>query len=247
MSSRRPGEPGSAAPSRRAASSLLQAVLFDMDGLLVDSEPLWFENERIIMARMGSSWTRADQEALLGGSLSHSAGYMAARAARPAAPEVIGRWMVAGMTALIRERGVPLKPGAGELLAELAAAGVPAALVTSAERAVMEAAIEATGLQIAITVCAEDVTRSKPDPEPYQLAAARLGAEPACCVALDDSPTGVASAEAAGCAVIAVPSVPMPDRPGRLVVSALTEIDLPRLQEMIASRPGAAGESGPGG
>ena len=243
MSGTRPGEPAAAVPPQRSAPGGLQAVLFDMDGLLVDSEPLWFENERIVMARMGSGWTRADQEHLIGGSLSHSVGYMAAKAARPAAPEVIGRWMVEGMAALIRERGVPLKPGAGALLAGLAAAGIPAALVTSAERAVMEAAIEVTGLRMAVTVCAGDVTHSKPDPEPYQLAAARLGAEPARCVALDDSPTGVASAEAAGCAVVAVPSIPMPDRPGRTVVSALTDLDLPRLQEIIANRYGVTGES----
>ncbi len=245
MNGNRPGDPAAAVPPQRStpAPGGLQAVLFDMDGLLVDSEPLWFENERIVMARMGSGWTRADQEHLIGGSLSHSVSYMAAKAARPAPPAVIGRWMVEGMAALIRRRGLPLKPGAGGLLAELAAAGIPAALVTSAERAVMEAAIEVTGLRMAVTVCAEDVSRSKPDPEPYQLAAALLGAEPARCVALDDSPTGVASAEAAGCTVIAVPSVPMPDRPGRTVVSALTDLDLPRLQEIIANPYGVTGES----
>jgi HAD superfamily hydrolase (TIGR01509 family) len=243
MSSHRSADPAAAAPPQRTPPGLLQAVLFDMDGLLVDSEPLWFENERIIMARMGSSWTRADQEALIGGSLSHSAGYMAARAAHPAAPEVIGRWMVAGMAALIRERGVPLKPGAGGLLAELAAAGVPAALVASAEREVMQAVLEVTGIRMAVTVCAGDVTRTKPDPEPYQRAAALLGAEPGRCVALDDSPTGVASAEAAGCAVVAVPSVPLPEQPGRLVVSALTELGLPLLQEIIANRYGVTEES----
>ncbi|MGE5137465.1 MAG: HAD family hydrolase [Gemmatimonadota bacterium] len=235
--------PSSAPEAIEGRRRHLQAVLFDMDGLLVDSEPLWFENERHVMARMGSGWTRADQERLIGGSLSHSVGYMAARAARPAPPEVIGRWMVEGMAALIRERGVPLKPGAAGLLTALAAAGIPAALVTSAERAVMEAVIEVTGIGMAVTVCAEDVTRSKPDPEPYRRAAALLGAEPGRCVALDDSPTGVASAEAAGCAVVAVPSVPMPDHPGRLVVSALTALDLPRLQEIIANRYGVTGES----
>lgn len=238
-----PAAPPGAPPRRRTAGHDLQAVLFDMDGLLVDSEPMWFETERAVMARMGGTWTQADQEHLLGGSMPHSVGYMRAVAPRPAPPEVVARWLVDGMAALIRERGVPLKPGARRLLAEVAAAGVPTALVTSSERAIMSAVLAATGLPFTVTVCGSDVTRNKPDPEPYRRAVQLLGAEPGRCVALDDSPAGVASAEGAGCAVVAVPSVPLPGREGRRVVGSLTEVTLASLREMIAARFPVTGKS----
>ena len=107
-------------------------------------------------------------------------------------------------------------PERAELLAEVAAAGIPHALVTSAEREIMDAVLRGIGVHFPATVCAADVTRGKPDPEPYLRAAALLAAEPRRCVALEDSPNGVASAHAAGCAVIAVPSVPPPPGLARL-------------------------------
>ena len=191
-------------------SARLRAVLFDMDGLLVDSEPLWFEAERTVMARMGGSWTRADQLELTGGSLGHTVGYLRAKALRPAEPALVGRWLVDAMAALVAGRGVPLMAGAAELLAEVAAAGIPSALVTSTQRRIMDAIIASAGLAFAVTVCGEDVRRAKPDPEPYLRAAALLGEAPGGCVALEDSPRGIAAAQAAGCPVIAVPSMPLP-------------------------------------
>jgi HAD superfamily hydrolase (TIGR01509 family) len=221
------------------SDGLLRAVLFDMDGLLVDSEPLWFEAECAVMATMGGSWTRADQLELTGGSLEHSVGYMRARALRPAEPALVGRWLLDTMATLIAERGVPLMPGAAGLLAELAAAGIPMALVTSAQRQIMDAVIARSGLAFGTTVCAEDVSHGKPDPEPYQRAAALLGQPPAGCVALEDSPRGIAAAQAAGCPVIAVPSVPLPAalgtaRPGRAIVTSLQEVDLARIRQLVA-------------
>jgi HAD superfamily hydrolase (TIGR01509 family) len=209
----------------------LRAVLFDMDGLLVDSEPLWFEAERSVMSRLGGRWTPADQLALIGGSLAHSVAYLRARAVRPAEPEQIGRWLLDGMTDLVARNGVRLMPGAAGLLAELAAAGLRCALVTSAQRQIMEAVIASTGLEFAVTVCAEDVRRGKPDPEPYLRAAALLGEAPAGCVALEDSPRGIAAAQAAGCPVIAVPSVPLPAGLTASVAGSLREIDLAALRE----------------
>ena len=214
----------------------LQAVLFDMDGLLVDSEPLWFEVETEIMARMGGAWTHADQQRLVGGPLSHSLGYMLARAARPVPEETVARWLAGGITGLVRRHGVPMMPGARELLAEVSAAGLPCALVTSAQRDLMDAVLETVGVTFTATVCADDVRRGKPDPEPYLLVAGLLGLDPGGCVALEDSPNGVASAEAAGCAVIAVPNVaPVPARPGRVIATSLRDVDLARLREVAAS------------
>jgi HAD superfamily hydrolase (TIGR01509 family) len=201
------------------------AVLFDMDGLLVDSEPLWLEAETAVMARLGAGWTAADQVQLLGGSLDRTVRYLMAKATRPATPGQIASWLMDGVTERVRDHGVPLRPGARELLAEVAAAGLPRALVTGSERGFMEAVLARTGLRFDALVCADDVSVTKPDPEPYLLAAKLLGTEPGRCFALEDSPNGVASAEAAGCRVIAVPSlVPIHPAPGRTVVSSLTEL-----------------------
>jgi HAD superfamily hydrolase (TIGR01509 family) len=224
----------------------LQAALFDMDGLLVDSEPLWFEVETEIMARMGSAWTHADQQRLVGAPLSHSLGYMLARAARPVPEETLAQWLAGEIAGLVRRHGVPMMPGARELLAQVSAAGVPCALVTSAQRDLMDAVLETVGVTFTATVCADDVRRGKPDPEPYLRAADRLGRDPGGCVALEDSPNGVASAEAAGCAVIAVPNVaPVPARPGRIIAASLRDVDLARLREVAVrhGRPAVTSES----
>ncbi len=214
------------------------AVLFDMDGLLIDSEPLWLEAETAVMARLGADWTTADQAQLLGGSLKRTVRYLMGKAARPASPELVAEWLMSGVSNLVRERGVPLQPGARELLAEVAAAGLPHALVTSSERRFMDAVLARTGLRFDVLVCANDVSMTKPDPEPYLLAAKLLGADPARCVALEDSPNGVASAEAAGCQVIAVPSlIPIEPGPGRTVVRSLARpAGVPRRYRRSAPR-----------
>lgn len=218
----------------------LDAVLFDMDGLLVNSEPLWFEVEAEIMDRLGSPWGPADQQHLIGGSLHRSTAYMQAKATVPVSQETIGEWLTQGMAALMRRRGVPLMPGAAALLAEITAAGLPHALVTSAERDIMDAALEHIGVRFPVTVCAADVIRGKPNPEPYLRAAARLGVAPERCAALEDSPTGITSAHAAGCAVVAVPSVPPPPGLARLTMSSLEAVDLAGLRALAAApRPSA--------
>jgi HAD superfamily hydrolase (TIGR01509 family) len=200
------------------------AVLFDMDGLLIDSEPLWLEAEAAVMARLGAQWTEADQRQLLGGSLDRSVSYMLAKTARPVTPDTLAAWLMAGITERVR-RDVPLQPGARELLASVTRAGLPHALVTSSERTFMDAVLASTGLRFDVLVCADDVAATKPDPEPYLLAAMLIGVPPADCFALEDSPNGVASAEAAGCRVIAVPSVvPIGPAPGRTVVRSLLDL-----------------------
>ncbi len=215
----------------------LQAVLFDMDGLLVDSEPLWFEAESDVMARLGGQWSAADQQALIGGSLPRTVSYLLARAARPARAADVGRWLVDGMIALLATRELKVLPGARELLAEVASADIPHALVTSSEREIMDVVIARIGVSFCVTVCAEDVRRSKPDPEPYLLAATRLRADPRQCVVLEDSPNGVAAAEAAGCRLVAVPSLtPIPARPGRVIATSLSQIDLASLRDLVSAR-----------
>jgi beta-phosphoglucomutase-like phosphatase (HAD superfamily) len=100
----------------------------------------------------------------------------------------------------------------------------------------MEAVLLQLGISFTATVCANDVTRGKPDPEPYLRAASLLGADPRQCVALEDSPNGVASAEAAGCRMVAVPSlVPIASQPGRIVAASLSQVDLALLRDLVAA------------
>ena len=196
-----------------------------MDGLLVDTEPLWFETEAEVMARLGAPWAKEDQERLLGGSMDNAVGYLLAKATRPVPPAEVARWMMDGMLRRAAQGRVVVRPGAPELLAEVAAAGVPHALVTGSQRPFTEAVLASTGFRFPVTVTADDVTRTKPDPEPYLLAAKLLAVDPARCAVLEDSPNGVTSAEAAGCRVFAVPSlVPIPPAPGRTVVGSLLEL-----------------------
>jgi HAD superfamily hydrolase (TIGR01509 family) len=214
----------SAGTSRQDGAGGLQAVLFDMDGLLIDSEPLWFQAEAEVMAKLGGTWAEGDQKALLGGSLDRSVSYLLKRAERPVPPDTVAAWLLGGITARVRDHGVSVMPGARELVAEVAAAGVPYALVTSSQRCFVDAVLRRTGLRFPVIVCAEDPSRA---------AARRPGADPARCVALEDSATGVASAEAAGCRVVAVPSLaPIEPRPGRAVARSLLGIDLAWLRAL---------------
>jgi len=217
------------------ATGGLAAVLFDMDGLLVDTEPLWLETETAVMARLGAPWTPQDQQALLGGSMQWTVSYLLGKATRPVPPETVARWMLDGMLDRARDGRVVVRPGARELVAEVAAAGLPYGLVTSSQRQFADAVLAVTGMTFPVTVCGEDVTATKPDPEPYLLAAKLLHADPARCVALEDSPNGVASAAAAGCRVLAVPSLlPIPPAPGRVVLGSLRDVTLATLRELAA-------------
>ncbi|MQY08658.1 HAD family hydrolase [Actinomadura macrotermitis] len=205
----------------------LQAVLFDMDGLLIDSERLWLAVEHEVMARLGGEWSEEHQHDLVGGSLDRAVAYMLELSGSDVPPARVGEWLLAGMAEQLGA-GVPLLPGAKELLAEVRAAGVPAALVSSSHRRLIEPVLDAIGREhFAVTVAGDEVARTKPDPEPYLTAAARLGADPRRCVVLEDSPNGLAAAEAAGCRTVAVPGVlPVPAAPGRTVVASLREVDL---------------------
>ena len=206
-----------------------------MDGLLVDTEPLWFETEADVMARLGAPWTKQDQEQLLGGSMDNTVGYLLARATRPVPPADVARWMTEGMLRRAAEGRVIVRPGARELLNEVAATGIPYALVTGSQRPFTEAVLASTGFRFPVTVTGDDVVRTKPDPEPYLLAAKLLDADPEQCVALEDSPNGVASATSAGCLVVAVPTLlAIPPAPRRLVVPSLSGITLATLRALAA-------------
>ncbi len=220
----RPGVAGHPAPGQ------LAAVTFDMDGLLVDSEPLWFLAESAVMARLGADWGPADQHALVGGSLEASVDYLIARAPEPAEPAVVRRWLIETMVDLVRTRPLTVLPGTANLVSEVQAAALPYALVTSSVPAVVDAVLGRLDVRFDVIISGADVTHAKPDPEGYRLAAAKLGVDPWRCIALEDSPNGVVAAEAAGFRVVAVPSiVPVPARPGRVVLGTLAGVTLAEL------------------
>jgi HAD superfamily hydrolase (TIGR01509 family) len=210
-----------------------QAVLFDMDGLLVDSERLWLETETEVMAWLGGTWTPEHQHDLIGGSLERTVAYMLALSGPVAPPEEVGERLLDGMERRLKA-DVPLMPGAGALLDEVRAAGLPSALVSSTRRALMDLALEGLGRdRFTVTVAGDEVARNKPDPEPYVTAARMLGVDPRRCAALEDSPNGARSASDAGCRVIVIPSLlPVPDGPGRTFAGSLRDIDLAHLRAL---------------
>jgi HAD superfamily hydrolase (TIGR01509 family) len=209
------------------------AVLWDMDGTLVDTEPYWIECERELVGRYGHEWSDEDAHALVGNPLLVSAAYIRERGHVPLEPEVIVEQLLDGVVERVR-RHVPFRPGARELLTRLLAAGVPCALVTMSYRRFTDAVVEALPPgAFAAVVAGDEVTRGKPHPEPYLTAAARLGVAPGECVAIEDSPTGVASAVAAGVPTLAVEHlVTIAPGPGRTIVHSLetwTPEDLAKL------------------
>jgi len=134
------------------------------------------------------------------------------------------------MLDLLRQAPVPVLPGAIELVAEVQAAGLPFALVTSSEPEVVDAVLAKLDVEFPVVVCAADVSHAKPDPEGYLLAAAKLGVEPRQAIALEDSINGVRAAEAAGYRTVAVPSVvPVPPRPGRVLLDSLAGVTVEQL------------------
>jgi HAD superfamily hydrolase (TIGR01509 family) len=218
-----------------AEGPALQAVLLDMDGTLVDTEGFWWDTEVETFARLGHTLEEAWRDVVVGGPMTRSAAFLIeATGARISVPE---------LTVLLNDgfeerisRSLPLMPGAGRLLGELAAQRIPTALVSATHRRVMDRILTSLGPQhFALTIAGDEVARTKPHPDPYLLAAAGLGADPARCAVIEDTPTGVAAAEAAGCRVVAVPSVtPIAPAPGRTIVSTLEEVDLAFLRDLVS-------------
>ncbi|GAA4868676.1 HAD family phosphatase [Saccharopolyspora cebuensis] len=206
------------------------AVLFDMDGTLVDSEKLWTIAMDDFAAANGGALADATRERMVGSNMPRSMRMLLGDLGLPAEETdvvVAGKWVATRVTELFGE-GLEWRPGAREALRAVRAAGLPVALVTSTIRSITELALDTLGHDtFDVTVCGDEVAgRNKPLPDPYLKAAALLGVAPADCLAVEDSPTGVAAAEAAGCAVLAVPcEVPLEPGPHRALRDSLTEVD----------------------
>ncbi|MDX6324603.1 MAG: hypothetical protein QOK15_957 [Nocardioidaceae bacterium] len=180
------------------------AVLWDMDGTLVDTEPYWMEVEQDLVERHGGTWTREHALALVGNDLIDSGRYIRDQGGVDLEPAEIVELLLDGVVEHVK-RSVPWRPGALDLLKDLRSSGVPCALVTmSYERFVAPVLDVMPAGSFDVVVTGDAVAHGKPHPEPYLHAARLLGVEPSECVAIEDSDVGTRSAEAAGCLVVVV-------------------------------------------
>lgn len=217
----------------------MRAVLWDMDGTLVDSEKLWDVSLQALYARLGGELTPEVRESTVGGS---AGGVMRIVYADlglepdPVAMTEAADWLH-DYTGELFEDGLRWLPGARELLDELAEAGVPMALVTNTRRDLTERALKSIGHHyFSASVCGDEVEHAKPAPDPYLRAAHLLGLEPGQCLAVEDSATGSEAAEAAGCPVVVVPNdVEVPSSPRRRHVDSLGGLDVDALRVIHAA------------
>ena len=208
-----------------------------MDGLLVDSEPQWFAAEQATVAELGGVWGKSQQLDLLGSNLQFAADYMIEFTGSSRTRDEVMQLLSDAMTRELLE-SVTFRPGALDLLAEVSRTELALGLVTSSTRAHVEVVLQHLPDDLfSISVTADDVTHLKPHPMPYLTALERLDVSAVRTVVLEDSPPGVAAGEAAGCHVIAVPSVAeIAPGPNRTVVTSLEHVDVARLHSVVTAR-----------
>ncbi|SDS68610.1 haloacid dehalogenase superfamily, subfamily IA, variant 3 with third motif having DD or ED [Friedmanniella luteola] len=212
------------------------AVLWDFDGTLADTEPLWIEAEFELIATLGGTWSEEQADELVGNSLIDSALYILnAIDRRDVDPAWVVDQLLGRVVGFLAERPMPWRPGALELLTALGGAGVPCGLVSASYRVLLDAALsQLPAGTFAVSVAGDEVTQGKPHPEPYEKACAALGVEARHCVVIEDSITGARSGNAAGCLVLAVPNrVEVPPAPRRRIVPSLTELDAAGVAELL--------------
>ncbi|MFF8943947.1 HAD family hydrolase [Streptomyces sp. NPDC014864] len=220
--------------TRTAEGSALQAVLLDMDGTLVDTEGFWWDVEVEVFAALGHTLDESWRHVVVGGPMTRSAGFLIEATGADITLAEVTVLLNAGFEERI-DSALPLMPGAARLLAELAEHEIPTALVSASHRRIIDRVLTSLGPQhFALSVAGDEVARTKPHPDPYLLAAAGLGADPARCAVVEDTATGVAAAEAAGCHVVAVPSVaPIAPAHRRTIVPSLEHVDLAFLRGLM--------------
>lgn len=226
-------------------TSPLAALLFDMDGLLVDTEPVWTVAEVELAERLGGTWTPELKASIVGTRLETAVPRILVGLGIAPEPALVARSMqdlLDRMVELYALDLVPL-PGALALLGEARTAGIPVALVSSSYRVLVQAVLDRLApVAFDLVLAGDEVRHAKPHPEPYLTACGALGVDPSGAVVLEDSPSGIASGHAAGCAVVAVPSVPGVDvrlGPRRLVARSLLDVDLARLRQLVCEGPAA--------
>lgn len=213
--------------------NLPAAVLWDMDGTLVDTEPYWIAAQNELVASHGGTWSHEQALQLVGNSLVDSARILQAAGVALPEEEVV-EWLIDRVVAATREV-TPWQPGARELLTSVAEAGVPCALVTMSYERFAEVVVTQAGGALSVVVTGDQVTHGKPHPEAYLTAADRLGVAIEDCVAVEDSVPGIGSAMASGARVLAVQShVPLPVLPGLSRATSLELVDLATIARLHA-------------
>lgn len=217
--------------------TLPAAVLWDFDGTLVDTEPIWIRHEHALTEELGGRWTQALAKANIGNSLIATGGCIRRTAGRDdLTDEQVTELLVERVIADLRVMEIEWRPGVRELLSELAAAGVPCALVSASFRDMLMTVLDRMGANpFHVVVAGDEVTRGKPHPEPYLAACAQLGVRPEDCLVIEDSATGAESGNAAGCVVAVVPNVVTPPpAERRVLLDTLAGVGLSDLRDLMA-------------
>ena len=217
-------------------TSTLAAALWDFDGTLADTEPLWIEAEFELIGQLGGEWSIEHAHQLVGNSLLDSATYILnAIGRRDLAPAWVVDQLLNYVVNRLRNGPMPWRPGAIELLDSFAAAGVPCALVSASYRVLLDAALVRLPVgTFQVSVAGDEVDQGKPHPEPYEKACQALGVDARDCVVFEDSETGARSGNAAGAFVIAVPNrVDVPAAPRRVQIESLTDLDVDRVATLL--------------
>ena len=208
---------------------MIAAVVFDLDGVLIDSEPVWEEVRRQVVAESGGHWAPDSQRRLMGMSTSEWARYLSEDLGVGLPPDQVASLVIDRMAARYRDH-LPLMPGAIEAVGRLAAAW-PLGLGSSAPASLIKTVLDTSGLRdcFAVVMSTEQVAAGKPAPDIYLAVTSQLGVEPARCAAVEDSANGLRSAAAAGLAVIAIPQPDYPPDPAALALTSLVLADLSQL------------------
>lgn len=214
-------------------SDFFEAVFFDMDGLMVNSEPEWLLSEIELTSTFGYSWTHEDQVACLGGPLSKVGTYMFEKCGQQETPQFFTHSLIDIQVARMR-KNTPTMPGAVELVRELQREGVKTALVSASPRNIVNAVLDNLGHDLfPFSISSDDVETTKPNPECYLKAASTAQVQIQNCLIFEDSLTGMQSATSSGAYLIAVPHLVSISESERVrVIKSLEQIDFIMLQEL---------------
>ena len=213
--------------------SFFDAVFFDMDGLLVDSEPEWLKSESEISAAYGYQWTSQDQVACLGGPLSRVGQYMHEKCNQAETPDFFTRKIVEVQSEKMRSH-TPFMPGAYELVKDLQKNGVKTGLVSASPRIIVDAVLDNVGAELfPFSISSDDVERTKPHPDAYLKAAQLTNSAIENCLVFEDSLTGIGAATSSGAWLVAVPHLVHVDESERVrVIKSLEQLNFTKVQEL---------------